>query len=416
MLIYLPFLVYDVCIRKKYQHSLFYRLGLKIPVIDNQGRETIWIHAVSLGETKAVATIVEKIRESKPNCYIIFSSITETGHEEAKKSMPFADKHIYLPIDAHFFMKKLMKSARPKLLLISETDFWFQFQRQARKYGANIVLVNGKLSERSLARYQKFSFFSKALLRSIDLFCLQGDIYQKRFMQLGVPKEKIQITGNTKLDQKFSVMKESEVTEWKKHLGIEEGQEVLVFGSTHEIEEDLALKICKKIWEIKPSLKVLLVPRHPERFPKVAQLIKDQDEPFTTFTEITENVSKERLILIDGMGILQRCYQVATIAVVCGSFTEKVGGHNIFEPLHFAVPAIFGPHMFTQQGAKELVLSQEAGLQVNEESLEGAIVKLLEDSTYYQNMSQNALALIEEAKGASDKTLSLMRPFLGLGE
>lgn len=411
LIVYLPFLLHAFFIRKKYRHSLAYRFGIKRVKIDSLGKDCIWIHAVSMGETKAVAPIVERLKKEYPSYYLVVSSTTETGHEEAKKSIPYADKHIYLPIDSYFLVHPLVKQVKPKLLLISETDFWFQFQREVKKYGGKIALVNGKLSEKSLAQYKRFSFFTKALLAGIDSFCLQGRVYQERFEELGVDKSKISITGNTKLDQALLAMEGQELQQWQELLGIKANQEVIVFGSTHEKEELIALDVALKLWVEKPNLKVIIVPRHPERFSKVADLISFKGIPFNSFTQMKKDGPKENLILIDGMGVLQRCYQLATIAVVCGSFTEKVGGHNIFEPLHYGVPAIFGPYMFTQQGAREIVLSQKAGLQVKEKDLFSSIVKLLNDKAFYTQTSKQALSLIESAKGAAGKTMETISTF-----
>ena len=160
-LIYLPKLIYDYFFRKKYNQSIARRLGFNFPLITKGKRSLVWVHAVSVGETKAISSLIKTIRNQLNNPIIVISSITETGHDEAKRSIQLADYHVYLPIDFRFIIRPIIKRAAPDLVILTETDFWYNFLKSAKDSGAVIALVNGKISERSFRRFKKTPYFTK---------------------------------------------------------------------------------------------------------------------------------------------------------------------------------------------------------------------------------------------------------------
>jgi len=247
--------------------------------------------------------------------------------------------------------------------------------KEVKAAGANVVLVNGKLSERSFKRLLFLPFFAKRLFSFIDRFCLQSERYEERFAKLGVPEEKISVTGNLKLDITPDLMSLEEKERLKNELGIGAEERLIVLGSTHAPEEEelLAALDALKI----PHLKVLLVPRHPERFAKVAAGVQAGGHSLLHYSRREKRGGDERIILIDAMGLLHKCYQIADVAVVAGSFTQRVGGHNIFEPVQVGVPVLFGPHMQAQNDLRELVLSSGCGFQVSLQELSGKVLELL---------------------------------------
>ncbi|MBA2728245.1 MAG: 3-deoxy-D-manno-octulosonic acid transferase, partial [Parachlamydiaceae bacterium] len=345
-LLALPKIIYSAIFYGKYRESFFKRWGKGFPVINKGNRRLIWVHAVSMGETKAVSTLIKSLKAGKDNPIVLVSSITETAHAEAKKSIPEADYHVFMPFDFNFLIAPIVAKVSPDLVLLSETDFWFNFLRAAKKCGAEIAVVNGKISERSVKRFQKFSFFSNALFGCIDLFCLQSVHYQKRFASLNIPSDKMIVTGNLKFDDEPPRLTEIEKLNLKVKWGIDPSSKVLVIGSSHDPEERQLLEVMRNIWKKEPSLKVILVPRHPDRFNTVGTLLESLSIPFSRYSQ-PEGLSNinSKVILIDAMGQLRNSYQIADLAIVAGSYTEKVGGHNILEPLWFGVPTIFGPHM-----------------------------------------------------------------------
>lgn len=334
------------------------RRHFKMPDIQKGSKPLIWIHAVSVGETKAVAKLADMLKKHY-NATLVISNITGTGHQEAKKSLPFADYHILLPLDFSWTMKSLISKAKPNLVILTETDFWYHFLKCSHDEGAKIALVNGKISVRSYDRLQRLPWLASRLFRYVDLFCVQSDLYADRFANLGVSKELIHTIPNLKYDDTPAPIDAATMDAFKQKLGIHQGEYVVVAGSTHPGEEALILKgfLEAKI----PQSKLLIVPRHPERFNKVAEELKGLGVKFSRFSE---GVATEQVILVDAMGVLRKCYSAGSIALVGGSFVPGIGGHNILEPAFSEIPVLFGPFMEGQAEMCEIVLKYGIGKQV----------------------------------------------------
>lgn len=358
-------------------------------------RPVIWMHAVSVGETLAMASLATKLKAQHPKSYFIVTSMSKTGHERAKKAIAFADAHYYLPVDLSWIITPIVNRVCPDLVVISENDLWLHFLMAAKRVGARVVLVNGKLSERSLKRLKWCPFFTDSLLSTIDVFCVQNDIYSDRFIQLGVPKEKIFITGNLKLDAAPPCWSEEEKGEWRKRFGLA-GAPVIVLGSTHHPEEIAILEVLALF-----DVKILLVPRHPERFIEVEALLKKRGETYGTFSAPNPTAS---IHLIDKMGQLMHCYALADLAIVGGSFFSGVGGHNICEPCLCGVPVLFGPYMHTQQELVDAVLAKKAGKQLSMDQLQEVVGQLLSHPIERQQMAVQGMELVTSMRGGTDRT------------
>jgi len=403
-LISLPKILWQWITLGKYRESLAERLGFALPKF--QGKSAIWIHAVSMGETRAVIPLFQKLRNAFPDRPIVISSTTETGHAEAKRSMPEAAAHFFLPLDFSWTIRRLMQRIDPAALILCESDFWYHLLTLAKKRGAATILVNGKISERSCLRFQKLPFFSRRLFGAIDALYLQSQRYYERFASLNIATEKLHVTGNLKLDAAPKPMSSVEKEELCKSLRITPQDKVIVIGSTHAPEEEWLLSALDILWKKHPALKVLLVPRHPERFDEVAQKLQARGISFARYSEGSQPA---QLILIDVMGLLNQCYQLATVAIVGGSFVSHVGGHNIFEPVLFGVPVLFGPHMHSQLDFVDLILPAQAGIQTTIEELAEKLARLLENPGYYQQMQQQCLALARSVPGAAERTFAQIR-------
>lgn len=379
------------------------KMGFGFPS-DMQAKPVIWIHAVSVGEVKAVSSLASRLKSELPNATLIISTTTLTGNQEAKKSIREASHVVFLPFDISFIVRRVLKNIRPSLVILSETDFWFQFLTVAKDFGAKIVLVNGKISEKSTDRLARFKFVRDKLYGLVDLFLLQSIEYQERFLALGVPKEKIAVTGNLKLDMSYKNLSTEEKEALRQRLGIGKRDATVVFASTHPGEEELALAVAKAIKPALSNARIVIVPRHPERFDKVAALIKESGLSFFRLTDSKQNFSNSGIVLVDAMGLLGAIYQVADLAVVCGSFAP-VGGHNILEPLPFKVPVLFGPHMFKQPEFTALIQKYRAGKMVSHEELSGVVEDLLSDRAKREEMGLRGLKLIDDNQGASLRSL-----------
>ncbi len=401
----LPKTLYMLIVHKKYRSSLGQRFGKNFPPIKKNGRQLIWVHAVSVGETKAIAPLVKRLKATLANPIILISNTTETGHAEAQQSISCADHHVYLPFDFGWIIKPLIAKAVPDLVILSESDLWLNFLKTAKKNGAKIALVNGKISEKSMHRFARFPRFTQELLSHIDIFCVQNHQYSHRFEQLQVPPHKLAVTGNMKFDDDYMPLSEAQLEGWKQQLGIKSGDLVIVFGSSHEPEEKIILSLLGKLRKKFSSLKLVLVPRHPERFNEVAGILQKQNVPFHRFTRIHHASQEAKVILMDAMGLLRKCYQLADVAIVGGSYTTKVGGHNILEPCWYGIPVIYGPYMHSQRELVELMMMYQAGLQVSQGMLENCLENLLKSSEEREVMGKAGYRLVSEMHGATQKTL-----------
>jgi 3-deoxy-D-manno-octulosonic-acid transferase len=410
-LLALPKLLYLFLFQHKYRKSLLKRFGSGFPLIKKGKRPLVWIHAVSLGETKAVATLTKILNAELNHPIIVFSTTTETGHVEACRTIK-ADYHVYMPFDFGWVIHPIIKRTAPDLVVLCESDFWYNFLKASKKAGALIALVNGKLSTRSQNRFKRCSFFAKSLFSYVDVFCVQNSLYKARFESVGVPSDKIAVTGNIKFDGDYSMLPEEQLNAWRQELGIKSNDLVLVVGSSHHPEETLFLNVMPRIWEQYPNLKVILVPRHPERFNEVAGILQKSNMSFRRLSQRNHDNGTTPVILIDAMGLLRKCYQLADIAIVAGSYTAKVGGHNILEPSWYGVPVIFGPHMHSQPGLVELMKESGAGLQVSSEDLALTLLSLLDNPVRRKQIGNAGLHLISDIHGATEKTWDTLQLIL----
>lgn len=399
----LPKWGFDLCLHKKYRHSLLQRFGKGIPALHKRQRPLVWLHAVSMGETRAIAPLAKKIQALPQKPLLVISSITETGHAEAKRSIPDADAWIFMPFDFYPIIHKVVQRLKPDLVIVSETDLWFQFLSSCRQQGAAIALVNAKLSSRSCGRWKKASFLSKPLFAQIDHYCVQDLQHAERFQSLGIPVERLTVTGNMKLDGLAEPLKASELLSWRKQLNVKDNAEILVAGSTHDPEEKILSEAWAQVRLKNRNLKLVIVPRHPERFESVYQQLLDLPVKVRRYSQLLPGEEWD-LLVVDAMGLLQRFYQIATLAFVGGSYQPKVGGHSLIEPCQYGIPVLYGPYTYTQINLREAIESYGAGICVKEEQLASEIELLLADPNRCFQYGTAGQKLIRESQGATEKT------------
>ncbi len=371
--------------------ALYQKMGFGIPKNSN-AIGAFWFHAVSLGETKAIAPLVEQVRKSYPHIPYIVTTTTDTGFKEAEKLFPDATR-FYLPWDFKFLIRPLVQFYLPKMIILSETDLWLNFLQAGIEVKAKTAVVSAKISDRSLGRLKRFPLFAKKLFGALDKVLVQNDTYEKRFLSLGIPPEKVKITGNLKFDIKFPAYTSEELAETRNKLGLKEGEKLVVLASTHAPEE---MWLLDKLYSL--PAKIALVPRHPYRFEEVAKLMPEARR----FSNPQETASN--WILVDAMGQLLKIFALADVAVVCGSFNDKIGGHNLLEPCAYKVPTLFGPYVQTQFEMEQLILSHQAGMKVTLDELLPALNDLLEHKEKRDRLGENGLKLISQLQGIGKKT------------
>ena len=366
----------------------------KIPFFQRDPKRSfIWMHAVSVGEVRAASTLFKELKSKHPDAQIGISVTTETGLAEAKRSLPEADLYFLLPLDFPLAMNRLVNRLRPTLFIQVESDFWLNLLSALKKSGCKIALVNGKMSEKSAQRHSHFPSFGRKLFSYYDLLALQSDEYLSAFQKIGGEGRPLFVTGNLKYDALSQP-----VEKLKERLFLKEDDFVVTVGSTHEGEEKPLIEALRRI----EGVKVLLAPRHPERFDSVA-----------LDCEIRSRLSKEvhpndSVVLIDQMGLLKSCYAFSDLAIVAGSFTDKVGGHNIFEPFEYGTPALFGPFMFGQKKLAEEALDAGAGLQVPLDEIETKTRVLKDEKELLSELKKRALNLSEKKRGSTKRTIALL--------
>jgi len=380
------------------------KMGFKTPSITKE--KVVWFHAVSLGETKAIYPLIEKIKKSHSDYHIVLSTSTETGYNIACKNS-LIDEVFILPIDLKWIMRRLVRKINPSIFVLVESDYWLNLLTELNAYGSKIVLVNGRVSKKSHRLYKKFKWLSKKLFLSIDTLCLQTTDYLKDFESLGISSSKLHVTGNLKYDssEKRSV-KDYEIL--KRQFGIKDSDLVITLGCTHRGEEDILLKKMVELKKSYPNLKVILAPRHPHRLKEVVKVLGSHHISHVNYTQNKPFVD---CLLVDELGVLDICYALSDIAIVGGSFTP-IGGHNILEPLESDTCLLFGPFMFSQKEMTHLVLDAKAGIQTTESTLLKDLKDLIENQSKKNELQRNSQVLLKSLKGSLEKTWKVLSEVL----
>ena len=332
-------------------------------------------------------------------------TITETGQAVAK-NIPGVTATFYYPVDFSWLANSMLRKLKPDAVFIVETDLWFNLLNGAKRRDIPAFLVNGKISETTLKRYGQFPKLSQMLLSPFHHFFIQSEAYYERFAESGLDKAKMTIAGNVKLDSKAPVVNEAEKKELYESLLLDSNKQIVTIGSTHAGEEKLFVEVFKKLSKDFPGLQFVLVPRHPERFDGVAEMLKSEGVSYLRATEKTDNSNAENFVLVDKMGVLMKLYAISDIAVVAGSFTPHIGGHNIFEPSFYGKPFIYGPWVYKQPGFHQMNLEFNAGVQCKPEKLADELSRLLKDQSLRDAYGKRGLKALEVSKGATDKIIT----------
>jgi 3-deoxy-D-manno-octulosonic-acid transferase len=351
------------------------------------------------------------MRAQWPDALILFSCTTESAYKDAQALIPEADHIVYLPLDLSCIIRPIVRRVRPNLVVLSETDLWFHFLDEAQRGGAKVVVVNGKLSERSYKRYRKLGALFAPFWRTVDLFCLQNALYRQRLANLGIEPARLEVTGDLKMDAVFPKLDSAQVGQWRARLGLAEGQPLLVVGSTHAPEEELLLPLIQQVRRTHTQLKVVFVPRHLERVPSVIEIFKSAGVACDLWSGI-EGHAQSPYALFDVMGQLRALYQLATLAIVAGSFTPKVGGHNLLEPSYYGVPTLYGPYVHTQSTMDEWVTQYRCGKKLELNQLAETLSYLLDNPSVRAAMGHAGKQLFNDARGATERTWQCIKILL----
>ena len=381
------------------------RLGL-IPTLPAGG---LWVHAVSVGETRAALPLIRALLERYPDWPLLVTTTTLTGSRQVREALGEQVQHVYAPYDLPGAVARFLRQTRPRLAVIMETELWPNLLRQCAVAGIPTLIANARLSERSARGYARIRGLTAPMLRDITLIAAQAEADAERFRALGA--HHVQVTGNLKYDLALP----NDLPEQGRRLRRErlgENRPVWIAASTHAGEDEQVLEAFATLRAHWPELLLLLVPRHPERFDSVAALCQQRGLSVIRRSEQRPCASDTAVFLGDSMGELLLFYAAADLVFVGGSLVPT-GGHNVLEPALLGLPVLFGPHMFNFTEAGERLLEADAAWRVADAAeLAAQVDRLLTDSALRQNAGQRGQAVVERHRGALAALLDCIRMLL----
>jgi 3-deoxy-D-manno-octulosonic-acid transferase len=420
LVVLLPRFVYQALRYRKYVTNLRQRLGY-LPVSFNvDGDASIWIHAVSVGESLAARTLAAELKTRYPSLRLFVSTTTVTGQQVASREIGEADAVFYFPLDFPPIVKRTLRLVNPRLFLMVETEIWPNLLRACRRAGVKTVVVNGRISTRSYPRYRLVRPLFKRVLADIDRFCMQSRESADRLIDLGADPARVSVTGNLKFDSFRAAVAAPGSDRAKprvlRFFDVSADRPVLLAGSTMRGEERLVLKAFERMRADAPRAMLVIAPRHPERFSEVEQLARDEGFRTARRTQLTiDEDPAADVVILDTIGELAQLYRVATVVFVGGSLVPT-GGHNILEPAAFGRAILFGPHMQNFREIAATFLEGRAALEVRDEwELETAFRELLSDAARRSALGRAAQAIVDGNHGARERTLNAIAALLPPG-
>ncbi len=410
--------------QRKYAAGFRQRFG-NLPAFDAQGKSVCWLHCVSVGETNAARPLVRELKKNFPEYTLVISTTTLTGQNLARQIYAEDAKLIfYFPFDWKFSARRALRRINPAIVLLMETEIWFNFVREAGKSGAKVVVVNGRLSEKSATRYALIPKTMQRVLRYFDLVLMQGQKDANRLINLGIRSPKVKVTGNIKFDQANNDAESDLTKTFRQRFAVSKDAPLIVAASTHAPEESLVLDAFKSVYKnaaIEKLPRLLIAPRHPERFAEVAQMIKSTGFDWARRGEEPSTRDKAaEIILLDSIGELRSVYPLAEIVFVGGSLIPH-GGQNVLEPAAARKSIVSGFYTTNFEAVVKEFLSQNALIQLPKlapkdvsAKLAETFAELLNDSERRDKLAANAFRVVQINRGATGKTIehlkTLMQP------
>ncbi|MGA2193128.1 MAG: 3-deoxy-D-manno-octulosonic acid transferase [Nitrospirota bacterium] len=411
---YFPYMAVRLALKGRTRAGIGQRLGFfDKGFIKPHSGKTVWVHAVSVGETLAAVPVVKALKERHPDLMIYFSTVTETGNNVARENIGGIASIFFFPFDFRCVVGRVVSLLRPGLFVVVETEIWPNLLGTLHDKNIPAVMINGRISERSFRGYSKFIFLMSRVLQLISDLGMQTEQDAARIKALGAPGGSVRVLGNIKFDQASRSTSNGSKSFTKSSLGIPEDSLVFIAGSTHEGEEKEALIAYRKILEKYPAASMILAPRHPERLPRVEALLRDNGLGFRRKTMIKPGEPpRAGIILLDTMGELAAIYRVADFSFVGGSLVP-VGGHNVLEPASFGKPVFFGPHMHNFAEISTVLRECGAGIIVRDGlELADEALRLISDPKRLAAVSEAAKAALARNRGALDRYVQLIEKYL----
>ena len=405
-----PWLLWRMIVTGRHRRELGSKLLGRVRVDNARNKPVAWFHAVSVGEVNLLGTLVPAFRKRHPDWLVVVSSTTDTGLAEARKRFPDLAVIAY-PFDFSWAVASALDRVKPTVLVLAESELWPNFLAAAHRRGIPVAVVNARMSPRSFARFRRFRGLSRRLLfEKVARFAVQEQEYADRYRQLGVPDEKLIVTGSVKYDGASGDRDTPRTRELARLLSIQTDSLVWLAGSTHAPEESIVLGVFARLRERFPQLRLILVPRHPDRFEEVARLIERSGLPFARRSRIEAPLPEmPPVVLLDTVGELGAAWGVADVGFTGGSLDGQRGGQSMIEPAGYGVPCVFGKHVWNFKDAARRLVEVGAAVVVEDPAaLETGLARLIADPVLRERMGHAARTMIQRQQGATERTLAVV--------
>lgn len=402
-IVYLPTLL----LKGKAHKAFMQRFGILPEYLKGEKYDAVWIHAVSVGEVLGAKVFVKKLEELYPGKRIIVSTTTKTGQDMANKTFSKNIKIFYFPVDLSFVVLRVIQFIKPQVFFIMETELWPNTINIMASKKIPVILINGRISDKSFNGYKIISPILKGVFNNISLFLMQTENDKNRIITIGADASKVKVIGNIKYDEDVNPEKID-----KKSLGFSQHDDIFIAGSTHPGEEEIVLECYKKLKKKFKNLRLIIAPRHIERVGEIQMLVQKNSLTMHLMSkEIPDGYGKDVFIL-DVMGKLGKVYSVGDVIFVGGSLIKK-GGHNIIEPARYSRAIIFGQYMNNFRDMSLIFLKTKSAIMVhNETEMEEVLSMLLSSPDKRAEMGRNAKVVVEQNKGACDRLISIAKGYI----
>lgn len=392
----------------EYKQRWYERLGyFKTRPLEN----SIWIHAVSLGEAIAAIPLIKALQQQYADRAIVVTTMTPTGSERITKTFGNTITHTYIPYDYAGAIKRFLNHMNPKLLIIMETELWPNLLHYCAKNKVKVLIANARLSQRSEAGYKKVKWFMRKILNNINIIATQSQIDAERFINIGAKPDRVKVVGNIKFDINVPQDLSNNAKQLRQKWG--QNRSIWIAASTHTGEDEQVLTAFKKIKQSLPNTLLILVPRHPERFQSVTELCKSSGFNVVSHEKQQLCAANTDIVIGDTIGELLLLYAAADVAFVGGTLIQTVGGHNLLEPAAVGVPVISGPNLFNFIDISNLLTAAHALIKVNDvDELSQQVIKLFQNKDLRQQQIVAGLRVVEQNKGTLPKLMSLIKNYI----
>ncbi len=412
-----PWLLYSAVRHGKYREGFGQKLFGLVPIRarteDRPPRTCVWLHAVSVGEVNLLEPVMRQLRQARPDLEIVVSTTTRTGMQLARRR--FVDHHVfYCPLDFSWAVSRALSRLSPDLLVLAELELWPNLIRTAGRHGVPVAVVNGRLSDRSFRGYRRIAPIVGPTIRAISLLAVQNERYAERFRMLGADPGRIEVTGSIKFDGAQTERTNPATRQLRQLWRLTDEDRVLLAGSTQEPEETLVLETFAQLLRHHPEWRLIVVPRHPERFEQVAARIADSGLAWQRRSELTgkANEPTAKVLLVDAVGELGAWWGVAHVGFVGGSLGQR-GGQNMIEPAAYGVAVCFGPNTWNFRQTVETLLSRDAAQVVRDgPELTRFVLNCAERPEQVHQLGEAARQVVREQQGATRRTVDLLLPLL----